>query len=140
MKRNLAEAERWLKQAEYNLEVARSNFAAGFYAAACFMCEQTVQMALKSYIILKTGRSPLGIHSIQKLAERCARFDSKFKAIQDFGKVLDRYYVPTRYPDALTPPAVPFETYTLDDAREAVEKSQEIVSSIRVDFETSSRP
>ncbi len=112
MKRNLAEAERWLKQAEYNLEVARSNFSAGFYAAACFMCE----------------------------AERCGRFDSKFKAIQDFGKVLDRYYVPTRYPDALTPPAVPFETYTLDDAREAVEKSQEIVSSIRVDFETSSRP
>ncbi|MBI4332506.1 MAG: hypothetical protein HY673_14640 [Chloroflexi bacterium] len=33
------------------------------------MREQIAQVGLKAYLILKTGRSPLGIHSIQKLAE-----------------------------------------------------------------------
>jgi HEPN domain-containing protein len=135
MRKSKEEAERWLRQAEYNLKVAESNFAAGLYAAACFMSEQTVQMALKSYLILKTGRSPLGIHSIQKLADKCSQFDSKFKEFSDFGKVLDRYYIPTRYPDALTPPAVPFETYTLKDAQIGVEWSKEIVSYIRYNFD-----
>jgi len=135
MKKNREEAERWLKQAEYNLEVAESNLANEFYAAACFMCEQTVQMALKSFLILKTGRSPLGMHSIQKLAEKSAQFDHKFKEVVDFGKVLDRYYIPTRYPDALTSPAVPFETFTMKDARQAFDKSTEIVSYVRNSFE-----
>jgi HEPN domain-containing protein len=36
MKLNKEEALRWLKQAEYNLDVAENNLKGGFYSASCF--------------------------------------------------------------------------------------------------------
>ncbi|MBI4332507.1 MAG: HEPN domain-containing protein [Chloroflexi bacterium] len=61
-------------------------------------------------------------------------FDQKFQEAFDCGRILDRYYIPTRYHDALAPPAVPFETYTREDAREAVNKAREIIALVRQEF------
>ncbi|MBI2934471.1 MAG: HEPN domain-containing protein [Chloroflexi bacterium] len=90
---------------------------------------------MKAYLILRTGRSPQGIHSIQKLAAKCLDFDPKFEEAVELGRTLDRYYVPTRYPDALTPPAVPFETFTRKDAEEAIKKSRDLIAFVRGEFE-----
>ena len=97
MKKGKEEALRWLRQAEYNLKVAESNSNAGFYASACFMSEQSAQLALKSYLIFKTGRY-VSIHSVKKLAEGCLQYDTDFEKTVEYGKILDRYYIPTRYP------------------------------------------
>jgi HEPN domain-containing protein len=42
-----------------------------------------------------------------------------------------RYYIPTRYPDALAPPAVPFESYTQEQGEKAVAAVQAIVTLVR---------
>jgi HEPN domain-containing protein len=44
---------------------------------------------------------------------------------------LDRYYIPTRCQDALTPPAIPYETYTEKDAQEAIEFAEKIVKLVK---------
>lgn len=138
MKKGKEEAERWLKQSEYCLKVAEGNLRLEFFAASCFMSEQAAQMALKAYLIFKTGRSVFEIHSIHKLAEQCQKFDKKFKQFIGYGRILDRYYIPTRYPDALTPPAVPYETYTLKDASEVLKYSTQIVEMVTKDFKVKS--
>jgi len=94
------------------------------------MSEQASQLALKSYLILKTGRS-VWEHSIQTLSKMSFEYDNDFKDAIEYGKFLDRYYIPTRYPDALNPPAVPFETYTKKDAEEAVEFAKRIISLVK---------
>lgn len=129
MKLNKEEALRWLEQAEHNLEVAENNFKMKFYSDACFMSEQTAQMALKAFIIYHKRR-PILEHSIQELARICSQYDKEFEELIDFGKILDRYYILTRYPDALAPPAVPYKTYTEKDAKEAVGFARKIVEIV----------
>ena len=43
-----AEAERWLAQAQSDLAFAEYGLDGGFYAQACFMCQQAGEKALKA--------------------------------------------------------------------------------------------
>jgi len=135
MKKGKADALRWLRQAEHDLAVAEHNHTAGFYSDVCFMCEQASQKALKAYLIFKTGRPPLGEHSIQVLARRCAEFDKKFGELARLGGVLDRYYIPTRYPDALAPPVAPYEAYLPEDAENALHIAKRIFQLVKNEME-----
>jgi HEPN domain-containing protein len=130
MRRGREEASRWLKQAEHDLKVAEHNLKAGFYSDACFMAEQASQKALKAYLILRTGRS-IHEHSIQALAKKAAAYDGRFREIVEYGMILDRYYILARYPDALAPPAVPYETYTKRDGEDAAKYAAKIVEIVK---------
>lgn len=112
-------ALRWLRQAEHDLTIARGHQERGDYSDACFMAEQAAQKALKAFLIARGQRS-VPIHSVAQLAERCARRDADFAAHIMPGRILDQYYIPTRYPDALAPPAMPFESYTQEQGERAV--------------------
>ncbi len=130
MKLNKEDALRWLEQAEHNLKVADNNFKAKFYSDTCFMAEQTAQMALKAFIIYHKKRL-IWEHSIQELSTISFQYDKDFEKFIEFGKILDRYYIPTRYPDALARPAVPYKTYTGRDAKEALEFAREILKKVK---------
>jgi HEPN domain-containing protein len=130
MKLNKEEALRWLDQAEHNLEVAKINFNSKFYSDACFMAEQTSQVALKAFIICNKKRK-VWEHSIQELTRISSDYDKRFESLIEAGKILDKYYVPTRYPDALPSPAVPYKTYNEKDAREALSLAEEIVKLVK---------
>lgn len=138
MKQGRDDAERWLKQAEHNLKVAESNLSSGFFSDACYMCEQACQVALKSMLIYRSARPARPVHSIQKLAEECSKFSDKFKMAIDEGKILDRYYIPTRYPDALATPSVPYEIYTQQDAQGALDIARKILSLVRAELDRTS--
>ena len=125
MKPGREAAVRWLRQAEHDLTIARNHRNEGDHSDACFMAEQASQKALKAFLIAQGQRS-VPIHSVAQLAERCAGFDSDFKKHIVSGRVLDQYYIPTRYPDALAPPAVPFESYTEEQAQKAVKAAEAI--------------
>ncbi|MEM2964264.1 MAG: HEPN domain-containing protein [Candidatus Bathyarchaeia archaeon] len=129
MKLNREDALRWLEQAEHNLKVAEHNFKANFYSDTCFMAEQTAQAALKAFIIYHRRRA-IWEHSIQELARICSQYDKDFEEFIEYGKILDRYYIPTRYPDALASPAVPYKTYTEKDAREALNLVKKMVNKV----------
>jgi HEPN domain-containing protein len=101
-----------------------------FWPEVCFHAEQTAQLALKAYLFLE-GRRFVNVHSIRSLAEECSKYDATFTAIIDYGIVLDRYYLTTRYPDALPPPAIPSESFTEREAHQALDYATEMVELAR---------
>ena len=124
------EAHRWLKQAEHALKVAKTLMRDDCFAESCFHAEQTGQLALKAFLYGQ-GERFINFHSVKELTERCARYDRSFTRLADAGKILDQYYVPTRYPDAVGFPGVPYEIYTAQQANEAVRLARRIVSHVR---------
>ena len=123
-------AARWLRQAEYDLRQAEQLLAGGVFSYAAFFAEQAAQKALKAYL-LSRGRRMVAIHSVGELAREAAALDSRFASLIEPGGRLDRYYLTSRYPDALPEPAIPAEVYTRQDAEEAVRISRTAVDSVR---------
>jgi HEPN domain-containing protein len=121
---------RWLRQAEHDLEIAQKHVERGDYSDACFMAEQASQKALKGFLIAQRRRSVL-IHSVARLVEECSQIDKEFSGHIASGRILDQYYIPTRYPDALAPPAVPFESYAKEQGERAFQVAKAIVLLVR---------
>ncbi len=96
----------------------------------CFKSGQTSRLALKAYLY-GTGRRSIYIHSIGDLLSECGKEDEDFNGLRGRGTTLDKYYLSSRYPDALPPPAIPFETFTADEARQALGVATEIVEMVR---------
>lgn len=131
MKNSKENALRWLSQAEHDLESAINNLEkVKFYSDACFISEQASQKALKAYLLFKGERYILS-HSVRELVVSCVKYDGEFNCLIEYGMILDKYYIPTRYPDALAPPAVPYKSYTEKEATEAVDYAKKIVNSVR---------
>lgn len=116
---------RWLRQAEYDLNLAGRLLADGAYAYAAFFAEQAAQKSLKAFL-LSRGARMVAIHSVGKLAQEAALLDARFATVVMPGRRLDRHYLTSRYPDALPDPAIPAESYALEDAEEAVAAAREI--------------
>jgi HEPN domain-containing protein len=132
-------ALRWLRQAEHDLAIARGHQERGDFSDACFMAEQAAQKALKAFLLAHGHRS-VPLHSVAQLAERCSQINPAFTVHTSDGRVLDQYYIPTRYPDALAPPAVPFESYTQEQGTTAVAASQAIVALVAQNVRPATEP
>lgn len=130
MKHPKEERERWLKQAAHDLEVAQLHVQHHLYADACYYAEQTAQKALKGYLYGRGERLVIE-HAIRALLQLAANYDPRLASLVSAAALLDQYYIPTRYPDALAFPAVPFESYTEDQAREAVSIAERILTAVR---------
>lgn len=109
MKRAKEEGRRWLAQAEHDLESAKNNLKVKFYSDVCFMSEQAAQKALKAYLFF-SGERYIPLHSVRELANHGVKYDKGLKRFIEPGMILDKYYILTRYPDALAPPAVPYQS------------------------------
>lgn len=129
MKRSHEAGLRWLRQARHDLSIARRHQENGDFSDACFMAEQASQKALKAFLLAKGQRS-ISIHSVAALAERCTNIDPSFSGHITPGRILDQYYIPTRYPDALAPPAVPFESYSQEQGEKALGAAEAMVSLV----------
>ena len=101
------------------------------FAESCFHAEQTGQLALKAFLY-NQGERFVPIHSVKQLTEQCASYDGGLAQLIDAGKILDQYYIPTRYPDAMAFPGVPYETYTERQAKEAVQLASNIVDFVKM--------
>ncbi len=119
-----------MAQAEHSLRVSQLMFENALWSEVCFKAEQTAQLALKAFLFSK-GRRFVYIHSISELASECSKEDDNFLRFKEEGKILDGYYISTRYPDALPDPAVPFESFTEEQAHQALAISGEIVELVR---------
>ena len=125
MKNSHVEARRWLRQAENDLEFARLATREEFFAQACFTAHQVIEKSLKALAYLRGDRYVIG-HSLTDLI---SDLQGTYGGLADFRRVagkVDRYYVPTRYPDAI-PGGVPFEAFDEAEAKEAVEVAGRII-------------
>ena len=117
--KNLHEAQRWLVAAQQDLLAAKALSETRFYAHACFFAQQSGEKALKALWHLH-DREPWG-SSILRLVKEFpdAPTSANFDEWAHRAAVLDRYYIPTRYPDAL-PDLTPNQCYFKQDADSAI--------------------
>ena len=109
MKDSTGEAERWLRQAEHDLEFARVALRERFHAPTCFIAQPSAEKALKALLYRLGERVVLG-HSLMDLLDRLEDPIPDVATLRESAGILDQYYVPTRYPNAL-PGGVPFEAF-----------------------------
>jgi HEPN domain-containing protein len=130
--KNIQEAVRWLKTAEDDLDSAKILKKNCKYAHACFHCQQSAEKALKA-VWYFSDADPWG-HSIKKLIDDLEQIDiklyKKFKPLIRSAMVLDRFYIPTRYPNGL-PDITPDEAYALEDADTCIKNSSDILDKVR---------
>ena len=117
--KNIHEAERWLQTAGEDLEAAQVLREAGKYAHACFIAQQCGEKSMKA-LWYRLDTDPWG-HSFQRLVKEFPRPDLLPEA-NDWllrAAFLDRFYIPTRYPNGL-PDLTPGQTYFQQDADQAL--------------------
>lgn len=109
---------KWLEFAHEDLKLAEMALKEGIANQACFHAQQGVEKALKGFLRTRQ-RSVPRTHVLRELLAICQRRDEGFRTLKDTCVRLDRYYIPTRYPDAL--PGMTAEGLpTRQDAEEAV--------------------
>jgi len=129
MRRPLNEARRWLLQAENDLRFAELAVREGFFAQACFVCQQSGEKALKALAYALGDRQVLG-HSLFVLVEKLRDSYPGLASLSEDAGILDQYYIGTRYPNGI-PDGVPYEVYRERQAREALQMAGRIVREAR---------
>lgn len=123
-----ADWQKWLKFSDEDLRAADSTLGDEVFSAACFHAQQAVEKAIKAVLLKKTGKVPRD-HSILRLTEK-SEDKELFEQHKEKLEFLDKFYVPTRYPDAL-PGSLPECLPNREDAEKAVESAKEIVESVK---------
>jgi len=130
MKEAKGEAIRWFLQGEDDLRfvewVLKEN---KFFDKGCFMAQQAGEKFLKACLYARGERHVIG-HSLFVMAQELATFDGSFQDIVNEAKRLDRFYIPTRYPNGL-PGGSPFEIYSAGDLTGAWEDLKRIFEAAR---------
>jgi HEPN domain-containing protein len=116
---------RWFEQARHTLGSAQRDLEVGDYAWSCFKSQQAGEYAATA---LLRGYGRLAArHSILRLLEEMR---SGGTAVDDaafgWGRLLDGYYIPPRYPDS-HPGGSPFEFYDEETARQALEAARSLL-------------
>ncbi|HJH27923.1 MAG TPA: DNA-binding protein, partial [Methanophagales archaeon] len=75
------------------------------------------------------GEKMVWWHSVAELCKRAASFDRSLEEIRRKVATLDKYYIPTRYPDGL-PGGIPAEAFEKRDADRAIEIAEEVIKVI----------
>ena len=128
-------ADRWLVTAAEDLLAAKAMLDAGFYAHACFAAQQCGEKAVKALWYL-VGEDPWG-HSVQKLVMQFpARANlPALSAWVEKAAGLDKYYIPTRYPNGL-PDLTPGQSYFRPDAEQGIDLAAYLLSASRRWFDS----
>ena len=117
-----SEADRWLKQAENDLDFARLGLREEFFAQACFWAQQCAEKAVKGIGRLVGDRAVLE-NSVAHLVDRHAERAPGLSDLMDESRLFDRYYGTTRYPGD-SPGPVPFLAFSRDQATTAIEAAE----------------
>ena len=115
----------WLLQAERDLEQAKSSQSEDRHEWACFAAHQAAEKALKA-LHLFHAQEAWG-HVVARLISELP-FECDQELI-DMGKVLDNFYIPTRYANG-HPQGAPFEHYGQLQSREAIKYAREIIEFV----------
>jgi HEPN domain-containing protein len=114
----------WYRQAKRKLAATRWAIQGEFYEDACFSAQQTAELAVKA-LLQRQGRVELG-HSVSQLLRAA---DGVPPALLDMARVLDRYYIPTRYPNGFADGA-PMDYYDRPTSEEALKHAEAIVDFV----------
>lgn len=119
-------ARDWLSQAERDLRHAERSRAAEEHEWACFAAHQAAEKAVKA-LHLSSGQEAWG-HVVARLLEELPM--NVPKDLVERAKVLDTFYIPSRYPNSHAEGA-PFEHYGSLQSEEAIAHAGQILGFVR---------
>ena len=122
------EYERWMKQAGQDLDDARYNTQGERHNLACFLSQQAAEKSLKAFLYLN-GEQLVWGHSAAELIVNASKIKADFLGLREKAAFLDRFYIPTRYPNGL-PGGIPFESFSGSDSTAATDAAQEIIDFV----------
>ena len=124
------QAERWWLTAQEDLDVAKALHKSGKHSHACFMSQQSAEKAVKALWLSIDGDS--WGYSIQKLVIQFPQQDrlQNVQAWLEHAAHLDKFYIPTRYPNGL-PDLTPGQVYHSQDSLQAIEKANFFLEETR---------
>ncbi len=117
----------WLAQAVRDLEQAEASRRDGRHEWACFAAQQAAEKAAKALHLFR-GQEGWG-HVVARLLKELP--DGVPDDLIQKAKVLDNFYVPTRYANG-HPAGPPFEHYGPLQSGEAIRYASEIVAFVRL--------
>ncbi len=118
------EFARWREEAARALESARRESAAGAHNWACFLAEQSAQLAMKA-LLHGLGRGPWG-HDLIRFGRDAGSAGVEPPAeLDDALARLSRHYIPARYPDA-HPGGSAASRYRPSDSAEAIADAERV--------------
>lgn len=119
-------AERWLVFAREALCMAELAMTEALWNQVCFHAQQGVEKVLKA-CLTDRGETPPHTHKLIDLVALVG--DTTLAGLADEVRILDRFYLPTRYPDALPgvlPEGLPSEV----EAREALALFRQVMALV----------
>ncbi len=114
----------WYEQGIRDLEKAKLDYQYKYYEWACFTCQQASEKIIKS-LGLYLGIELWG-HSITEMLKILSKKILIEEEILNYAKLLDLYYIPTRYPNGFAE-GNPAKYFTEKQAREAIDATYRII-------------
>ena len=110
-------AQDWLDQAQCDLEHARNDLSTDFHEWACYSAHQASNKALTALYQQINGEA--WGHSVKRLLEKLPFSEGISPELVDCARILDRFYIPTRYPNGFDD-GKPADYYTETDSKQAI--------------------
>lgn len=117
----------WLNQARRDLEQAISSEAGDRHEWACFAAHQASEKAIKA-LHLFHEQEAWG-HLLVRLLSELPESVELPSLLVEQARVLDNFYIPTRYPDS-HPEGSPFEHYGPLQSQEAIRHARSIIEFV----------
>ena len=118
----------WLKQADRDFEQAMDSHRVERHEWACFAAQQAAEKATKA-LHLHVGQEAWG-HVVAQLLEELPETIDVPELLIEKGRVLDNFYIPSRYPNGHSTGA-PFEHYGPLQSEVAIQHAREIIEFAR---------
>tara|TARA_R110002111_G_scaffold177181_1_gene243195 strand:+ start:4109 stop:4498 length:390 start_codon:yes stop_codon:yes gene_type:complete len=119
------EIEDWYKQAEQDFSDAEYSFKGARYSLAAFLCQQSVEKALKALFLFRKKIELPKSHSLIYFAEQT----KVPKHFLSFLGELTPSFVTTRYPDVAGD--LPSKLYSKENTEPIIKKSREVLEWIK---------
>jgi HEPN domain-containing protein len=113
----------WFRQAEHDLAKASLDLQWRYFEWACFTAHQAAEKAVKAVYYARHGEARG--HGIRELLSALGL--PLTETLLGQATFLDRFYIPTRYPNGL-PAGVPHDYFSQEDAAKAIEAAETILA------------
>ncbi len=93
------------------------------------LARATTDLHPKGAFLYAEGEEMVWGHSVAELCKRATTKDKELEKVRRKAATLDKYYIPTRYPNGL-PRGIPSEAFEKRDADRAIEIAEEVIKVI----------
>lgn len=114
----------WLNEGRAELRASQTLYEGGHWSWCCFTCHQAAEKALKA--VCEHRRTPQFGHNLNLLLRAAGEHGEVVPELQGAVARLNRFYIPTRYPDAF-PEGVPADQFFEQDARQALDDARYVL-------------